>query len=115
MAVDDDPKLLGAVTYALRQAGHIVFAAYNGRVALQQAGSVPNLDLLITNTRLGNMQAADLIRGVRAQRPSLPILHVGTPLPAGEFDDVPTLREPVSGDELLAAVNSLLGTRDSPQ
>ena len=37
VAADDDPKLLANVTYTLRDAGHIVFAAYNGLSAFQLA------------------------------------------------------------------------------
>jgi CheY-like chemotaxis protein len=109
VATDDDPKLLAQVTYALRNAGHIVFAAYNGFTAYQQASTIPDLDLLITNTRLRALGAPELIRRVREVRPTLPILHIGDPLPADLPADVPTLREPVSPEDLLEAVAALLG------
>jgi DNA-binding response OmpR family regulator len=110
VATDDDPKLLAQVTYALRQAGHIVYAAYNGFIALQQACTIPDLDLLITNTRLRNLGAAELIRQVRETRPGLPILHIGEPLPKDDVTgNVPTLQEPVTSQELLEAVAALLG------
>ena len=110
VATDDDPKLLSQVTYALRDAGHIVYAAYNGFIALQQATSIPDLDLLITNTRLRGLNAAELIRRVREVRPGLPILHIGDPLPVDEHTrNVPTLREPVTGEALLEEIAALLG------
>ena len=110
VATDDDPKLLAKVTYALREAGHIVFAAYNGHAALQQALTPTELDLLITNTRLQGLTAVALIRRVREARPSLPILHIGDPLPVDEFTrNVPTLREPVTADALLQEIAALLG------
>jgi response regulator RpfG family c-di-GMP phosphodiesterase len=105
VATDDDPKLLAKVTYALRDAGHIVFAAYNGDTARQLACNTPELDLLITNTRLHDVSAPELIRQVREARPTLAILHIGEPLP-----DVPSLREPVSPEALLGAVTALLQT-----
>jgi DNA-binding response OmpR family regulator len=109
VATDDDPKLLAEVTYALREAGHIVYAAYNGFIALQQACTTPDLDLLITNTRLRNLGAAELIRQVREARPGLPILHIGEPLPEDDITgNVPTLREPVTSQGLLDAVGTLL-------
>ena len=107
VATDDDPKLLAKVTYALRDAGHIVFAAYNGFVAHQLATTAPEPDLLITNTRIHGMTAAELIRQVRAIRPGLPILHIGDPLPA-EAGEIPTLREPVTSQALLEAVAALV-------
>jgi DNA-binding response OmpR family regulator len=110
VATDDDPKLLAEVTYALRQAGHIVYAAYNGFIALQQACTIPDLDLLITNTRLRNLGPEELIRQVRETRPGLPILHIGEPLPDDDItENVPTLREPVTSQGVLEGVAALLG------
>ena len=110
VATDDDPKLLAQMTYALRDAGHIVYAAYNGFIALQQATSIPDLDLLITNTRLRGLNAPELIRRVRESRPGLPILHIGDPLPVDEMTrNVPNLREPVTAEALLEEIAALLG------
>jgi len=110
VATDDDPKLLAKVTYALRDAGHIVYAAYNGHTAYQLACSTSELDLLITNTRVQGLDAVELIQRVHEQRPGLPILHIGKALPLGGFwDNVPTLREPVTPESLLLAVAGLLG------
>jgi DNA-binding NtrC family response regulator len=110
VATDDDPKLLAKVTYALRDAGHIVFAAYNGHTAYQLACNTPELDLLITNTRVQGLGAVELIQRVREERPGLAILHIGEPLPVGKFwDNVPTLREPVSSEALLETAAGMLG------
>jgi DNA-binding response OmpR family regulator len=110
VATDDDPKLLASLTYALRDAGHLVFAAYNGLSACHLATTTPELDLLITNTRLRDLEAPELIRRVREVRPRLPILHIGEPLPEGDASlaQVPTLREPFNRDQLLAAVAEAL-------
>src|SRR5688572_14728809 len=89
---DDDPKQLAFMTSALRDAGHIVFAAYNGLVAYQIATTTTDLDLLITNTRLVDLEAGELIRRVRQARPGLAILHTGETLPEGDtaLAEVPT-------------------------
>jgi len=109
VATDDDPKLLAKVTYALRDAGHVVYAAYNGYTACQLAVSTPKLDLLITNTRVQGLGVLEIIRRVREQRPGLPILHIGEPLPPGElWDNVPTLSEPVTSEDMCEAVEGLL-------
>jgi len=90
-----------------------VFAAYDGDSACELALAIDELDLMITNTRLGTVSARDLIRAVREERPHVPILHVGDPLPNpdGLLDDVPSLREPFTAEALLAAVRPLLAQR----
>jgi DNA-binding response OmpR family regulator len=107
---DDDPMLLARLVRMLRDAGHGVFAAYDGLSALELAEYIPDLDLLITNTRIGDVPATELIRRVRAAKPWLAIIHVGDPLPdaEGPLANVPTLREPFTSDELLAAVDGAL-------
>ena len=94
----------------LRKAGHCVFAAYDGNSACELALLIPDLDLLITNTRWGVVSNRDLIRLVRSKRPGLPILHIGDPMPNpdGLLDDVPPLREPFTPDQLLEKVRELV-------
>jgi DNA-binding response OmpR family regulator len=114
VVTDDDPKLLTRVVGVLRGAGHMVFAAYDGVAAVELALVITKLDLLITNTRLADLDAPQLIARVRASRPTLPILHIGDLLPDSEhMRDVPTLQEPFTGSELLEAVDRVLrGRRD---
>ena len=111
---DDDPMLLARLVMVLRNAGHGVFAAYDGLSALELTEQIPDLDLLITNTRLGNVDAPELVRSVRAAKPWLAILHVGDPVPDAEglLAGVPTLREPFTSEELLGAINKLLAVGD---
>ena len=111
---DDDPMLLARLVQMLRDAGHGVFAAYDGLSALELAELIPDLDLLVTNTRLGNMAAPELVRRVRASKPWLAILHVGDPIAGAEgpLAGVPTLREPFTSEELLGAINRLLAVGD---
>ena len=110
VVTDDDPTLLTRVVEVLRGAGHVVFAAYDGVAASELALVIPKLDLLITNTRMDNLDAPQLIARVRAARPTLAILHIGKPLPKSEHTQgVPTLEEPFTGPQLLDAVYRLLG------
>lgn len=109
---DDDPRLVGGMVVTLRDAGHCVFAAYDGLAASELAIQMSDLDLLITNTRLGaGLDASELIRRVQSAKPWLAILHVGDPLPdsEGRLAKVATLREPFSPAQLLAAVAAVLG------
>jgi CheY-like chemotaxis protein len=111
VVTDDDPRLLATLVNILKNAHHCVFTAFNGLAALQLTEYVSALDLLITNTRLGNVDAPELIRRVRQAKPWLAILHIGDPLPAGDgpLANVPTLREPFTAEELLKAVGELTG------
>jgi CheY-like chemotaxis protein len=106
--------LLARLVQVLREAGHGVFAAYDGLSALELAEQIPDLDLLVTNTRLGNVDAPELLRRVRATKPWLAILQVGEPIAGAEgpLAGVPTLREPFTSDELLGAINRLLAVGD---
>jgi DNA-binding response OmpR family regulator len=115
VATDDDPMLLAFVVATLRDAGHCVFAAYDAESACELALELDELDLMITNTRLGTVSARDLIRAVRRQKPDLPILHIGEPLPNrdGLLDDVPNLPEPIRAEALVAMVRDLLARRET--
>ena len=113
VVTDDDPKLLTAIVKIKRDAGHNVFAAYDGLSACELAEYIPNLDLVISNTRMKTLKAPELIRRVRSVKPWLAILHMGDPLPAGRLTGVPSVREPFTSDELLDAISALLASSAS--
>jgi CheY-like chemotaxis protein len=110
IATDDNTSKLSAVVQTLRDAGHCVFAAYDGQSALELVVQLPDIDLLITNTRLGAMDGPELIRRTRERRPDMPIVHVihGTDSDAGTPPDVVSLREPFTPNQLLLVVGSLM-------
>jgi DNA-binding response OmpR family regulator len=110
IVTDDDPKLMAFLVNTLRGAGHSVFASFDAESAYVLALVIPDLDLLVTNTRWGTVSNRELIRLVRSKRPGLPILHIGEPMPNpdGLLDDVPALREPFTADQLLTKVRSLI-------
>jgi DNA-binding response OmpR family regulator len=110
VVTDDDPNLMAFLVGTLRDAGHCVFAAYDGDSACELALLIPDLDLLVTNTRWGIVSNRELIRQVRSKKPELPILHIGEPMPNpdGLLDDVPALRQPFTGNELLGKVRDLV-------
>ena len=116
VVTDDDPQLMAFLVGTLRDAGHCVFAAYDGNSAGELALLIPDLDLLVTNTRWGLVSNRELIRSVRSNRPELPILHIGDPMPNpdGLLDDVPALREPFTPDQLLEKVRELVAKQWAP-
>ena len=112
VVTDDDPRLLVAIVQMLVNAGHAVFAAYDGRSACELAQYIPDLDLVISNTRMCNVAAPELILRIRSSKPWLAILHIGDPLPKdGPLQDVPTLSEPFTASELTVAIAALLAAR----
>ncbi|MEP6687097.1 MAG: response regulator [Gemmatimonadales bacterium] len=112
IVTDDNPAKLHALTSTLRAAGHCVFAAYDGESALELVALLPHIDLLVTNTRLGVVDGPELMRRTRRMRPGLAILHVihedGSDPSRRDPPDVLTLREPLTPEQLLTAVGSLL-------
>ena len=117
VVTDDDPQLMTFLVSTLRSAGHCVFAAYDGNSACELALVIPDLDLLITNTRWGSTTNRDLIKSVRNKRPGLPILHIGDPMPNpdGLLDDVPALREPFTAEQLMEEVRKLVYQQWAPR
>jgi CheY-like chemotaxis protein len=110
IATDDNTSKLSAIVQTLRNAGHCVFAAYDGASDLELIVQLPDVDLLITNTRLGAVDGPELMRRTRELRPDMPILHVihGGESDGGTPPDVLILREPFTPERLLTAVGSLM-------
>ena len=106
IATDDDATLV----QTLRDAGHSIFAAYDGRSTYELVALLPDIDLLITDTRLGAVDGLELMQWARGLRPKMPILHVvhGGDAVHSVPRDVVTLREPFTPNQLLLVVGSLL-------
>ena len=117
VVTDDDPKLMALLVDTLRGAGHAVFATFDADSACVLALILPDLELVVTNTRSGTVSNRELIRLVRSKRPGLPILHIGEPMPNpdGLLDDVPALPEPFTADQLLERVRELIEHQRTPR
>jgi CheY-like chemotaxis protein len=115
IVTDDNPTKLYHLTKPLRDAGHCVFAAYDGAAALELVVQLPHVDLLITNTRLGIVDGAMLMRETRRLRPNLPILHVTHEPPEADVTPpgVPILNEPFTPGQLLIAIGNLLTSQQA--
>jgi CheY-like chemotaxis protein len=110
VVTDDNASKLTAITQTLRDAGLCVFAAFDGASALELVARIPDISLLVTNTRLGVVDGPELMRRTRQLRPSMAILHVvhegGSETRL--FPDVLNLREPFTEDALMMVVRALL-------
>ena len=97
----------------LRQDAHLVFQAADGHDALEMSLALRKVDLLITDTHMQGLTGPQLIREVRRELPGLPILYIKNTdehggHPDGLPQDVPTLRDPFTAEDLLGTVRSLL-------
>lgn len=117
---DHNPHRINALSGILGDAGHNVFCAYDGLAAIELMLQVPDVDLLITNTRLGHgngvtIDGPKLIRLTRRLRPGIPILHVGDvdDEVIGLPDDVLELTEPFTADELLSLMDNVVAPRQA--
>jgi two-component system OmpR family response regulator len=113
VCADRNRDLLDMIVQTLREHDHCVFQAYDGLAALELCLHLRKIDLLITNTSMPGLNGPELIRKVRKEMPTLPILYVknldspdGTP--SGLPPNVPTLAEPFTTEQLLSAVRPLL-------
>ena len=113
--VDDDPILRTAFTELLRQRGHAVRTAANGRQALEfLATHRPRL--VITDIFMPEADGLELIMQLRDQWPARGVLAIsggsfGTPelflKTARLLGRVRTLEKPFAPDELLAIVQEM--------
>jgi hypothetical protein len=115
IVICDYNALLLSVTGLLRMSRFCVFQAHDGLAAQELCVELRDISLLILNTYGTGIDVAELIRGARIVKPGLPVLHIGTTVPNGLPDDVPTLDEDFTSDQLLMTVNALIERRSLPR
>jgi DNA-binding response OmpR family regulator len=114
VVADEDKLIAGLVIETLLSDGHAVFHAYDGLSATQLAVGLKVCDLVISNTRVGNVDGLDLILELRERLPKLAILYLANKgrstveVEAQLPWDVAILHEPFTADELRSAVRPLL-------
>ena len=114
LVAHEDPSVVALVTQTLRDDGHAVFHAYDGLSAVELAFALDECHLVVSNTRVHGVAGIDLIRQLRHQQPTLPVMYLanaGRSTPEIESrlpPDVPILREPFTAEELRVAVAELL-------
>ena len=118
LVVDDDRAARQLTVDVLTSSGYEVEAVKDGAsgwAALQ----AKHYDLIITDNRMPKMKGIEMIAKLRAANMTLPVIMATGLLPTHEFVSRPwlkpdvTLEKPFSKDDLLAAVNDLLGIADS--
>jgi DNA-binding response OmpR family regulator len=116
LLVEDDAGLRRVLQIGLTKAGYDVLEARDGReaISLWQARGA---DLVITDLYMPDKDGLEVIRELRAQSPSTPIIAITDPRRRGRMDlsesaellgAVRTLAKPFSLDVMLATVEAAL-------
>jgi hypothetical protein len=108
IVICDYNALLLSVTGLLRMSGFNVFQAHDGYAAEELCILMPDIELLIVNTYGTGIDVGVLCRNVRAVKPSLAVLHIGSHVPDGLPNNVPTLSEEFTADSLLQTVEAMM-------
>ncbi len=112
LVVDDEPQMVGVVSYALQVAGFEVLAAYNGEQALRWIEE-RHIDLVILDVMMPGLDGFEVCRRIRCDT-SIPVLmltarsdqtDVITGLELGADDYMP---KPFSTRELVLRAQAIL-------
>jgi len=125
LVVEDDALVGWTIDRQLTRAGYDVSVAGCGSDALDMSlGCAP--DLVVLDLTLPDMAGRDVLRGLRALDPDLPVLILSGALPAAEMLDrfgigaYAVLTKPFRGVELVARIRGILprpgdGPDDGPE
>jgi CheY-like chemotaxis protein len=113
LIIDDEASIRRLLVRVLRKAGHTVHEARNGEEGLEVFHQV-HPELVITDIVMPDMEGIEVIRKLRQDAPTVPILAIsgsGTPLylrAATGLGATAALAKPFDVAELLAVVGQLL-------
>jgi DNA-binding response OmpR family regulator len=118
LLVDDDPRLLELHTGVLISSGYKVDTAVNGADAWKALNSI-SYDLLITDNRMPRVTGLELIKKLRSEEMTLPVILASGTVPKEELKQHPslqldaTLPKPFPVAELLDMVEKVLHAADN--
>jgi DNA-binding response OmpR family regulator len=118
LLVDDDNQLLKLYARFLISSGYHVDTAADGAHAWKSLQDI-NYDLLITDNKMPKVTGMELIKKLRSENLTLPVILASGAIPMEELNRHPelqldaTLPKPFTGTELLDLVKKVLGVADS--
>jgi DNA-binding response OmpR family regulator len=119
LLVDDDKSIRVTLSQALEASGFQVVAAVDGDHALEKfRGDM--FDLVLLDMRMPGLDGMEVLRHVKAQRPSQPVImvtgfgSVETAVEALKLGAVDYIQKPFSPDELRGIVNRVLSRDEIP-
>ena len=113
LVVEDDVYVRQLHTEVLERSGYRVDTAEDGAAAWE-ALQAANYDLLITDNNMPNLTGVDLVKKMRNQEMSIPVIMATGAMPSEEFERTPalkiaaTLLKPFASAELVAVVKKIL-------
>jgi DNA-binding NtrC family response regulator len=118
LCVDDETTVSGILKSLLESHGHQVLTAQNAVAALELIRT-KDLDLVISDIRMAPMNGIELLRHIRRDHPSLPVIML-TAYASAETAKVSKqlkasayLTKPFTNEDVLAAVDrALIGHKD---
>jgi hypothetical protein len=115
IVICDYNALLLSVTGLLRMSDYCVFQAHDGLAAEELCQRMPEIALLVLNTYGTGIDVGGLVRRVRVASPGIQVLHIGSTIPDGLPEDVPTIPEVFTPEFLLNTVSTLIERRAIPR
>ncbi len=112
LVVDDDPLVAMGTVAMLEDLGHSAIEVSSGRQALNVLDTDSDIDVVITDQAMPGMTGTELVKKIREQRPSLPIiLATGwAELPENSVPEFLRLSKPYRQEDLAAALGRVLAT-----
>lgn len=115
LVIDDEPQMRRLIARILHGAGHTVHEANNGEEGIELFRRMRPV-LVITDIVMPDVEGIEVIRALRQEAPTIPILAIsgsGHPVylrAATGLGATTALAKPFRADELLSVVGQLLQT-----
>jgi two-component system cell cycle sensor histidine kinase/response regulator CckA len=116
LLIDDEPVVRETLQLLLQRAGYRVFPAGDGASGVKEfEKNKAQISLAITDMMLPDQLGTEVVKSLRQQRPTLPIIAISGMMASGRFDELLQLRpaveclgKPLSPAAFLAAVRRVL-------
>lgn len=76
LIVDDKAEVIDILSQLCSILGHEVLSARNGAEALTLMQTEPHIDIVFTDHRMPVMNGIQMVKRIKAQRPSLPVVLI---------------------------------------
>jgi DNA-binding response OmpR family regulator len=110
LVVDDDPRLVMAMSDVLSAEGYETKTAHNGEVAIRQLAAF-SPDVMLLDMEMPKMDGFDVLRWLKANGVTVPVVIASNndDVEATALGAVAKLPKPFDLDQLLAALAGALG------
>jgi two-component system response regulator ResD len=111
LVVDDDERLMMAITQVLHDAGYETRTSYDGQLAIQRLSMGYSPDVIVLDLVMPRVNGFEVLNWLRQHDLQIPIvLATSDDVRATDVGAVVKLAKPFTQEELLAAVANALRT-----